>query len=441
MNRRAATSRPESAHAPRGERSVASAAVPKVWETESVPRKDSGVFCMAPWTSLSIHPDGGVRPCCVAEKGNATLGDLHRSTLSEIWNSEDLRGIRLNMLRGERSPQCAPCYRLESAGCTSRRNEMNSHFGRHARRVRQTLSDGTVESLDLTYLDVRFSSVCNLKCRYCRLELSSAWYSDHMALGLGPDEPAVLTPTDTPEQLWRQIEPLIPRLERVYFSGGEPLMSPQTFRLMEALVRAGRTDVALHFNTNFTFPSGGTEAMELWKRFDSVLVGASLDAMGERGEYIRKNLRWSDVVSHRERMRRVCPNVTFFINPTISVWNLLHLPDFHWDWIKRGFISPEDVTFNMLTLPAEFSVQVLPREIKERAAGVYESHVRRLAAEYGPYARKAAERFQEIIRFVFAADDSARLNDFRAAARRLDTVRGESVEKVFPELSEIFRGH
>jgi hypothetical protein len=84
---------------------------------------------------------------------------------------------------------------------------------------------------------------------------------------------------------------------------------------------------------------------------------------------------------------------------------------------------------------------VLPREIKERAAGVYESHVRRLAAEYGPYARKAAERFQEIIRFVFAADDSARLNDFRAAARRLDTVRGESVEKVFPELSEIFRGH
>ena len=63
---------------------------------------------------------------------------------------------------------------------------------------------------------------------------------------------------------------------------------------MNKLVELGRTDVQVHYNTN---PSKlvykDNDAIELWKNFKNINIGASLDDSHARAEYIRKGTVWS----------------------------------------------------------------------------------------------------------------------------------------------------
>jgi hypothetical protein len=56
------------------------------------------------------------------------------------------------------------------------------------------------------------------------------------------------------------------------------------------------------------------DVFELWNKFDSVSVGASLDAEGARGELMSKGTVWEETVANRKRMMEVCPQVDFYIS-------------------------------------------------------------------------------------------------------------------------------
>jgi len=102
--------------------------------------------------------------------------------------------------------------------------------------------------------------------------------------------------------------------------------------------------VRLIYNTNFTHTNlKDRSVFEYWKLFDSVSVGASLDGSGQYGEYIRKGTEWSKIEQNRIDMMEICPGVDFYISPTLSIMNAWHLPDFHRDWVERGFIKPQDL--------------------------------------------------------------------------------------------------
>ena len=63
------------------------------------------------------------------------------------------------------------------------------------------------------------------------------------------------------------------------------------------------------------------DVFELWNKFDSVSIGASLDAEGQRAELMRKGTVWDDVVANRKRMLEVCPQVDFYISSTVGLIN------------------------------------------------------------------------------------------------------------------------
>ena len=51
----------------------------------------------------------------------------------------------------------------------------------------------------------------------------------------------------------------------------------------------------IFYNTNFSkLVYKEQDAIELWKNFDEVSVGASLDAGWKRGEYLRKGTIWDE---------------------------------------------------------------------------------------------------------------------------------------------------
>ena len=56
------------------------------------------VFCALPFRQFIIRPTGKVSLCCNDPLGVYTLGDLNRQSISEVWNSEQYRKIRKEML-------------------------------------------------------------------------------------------------------------------------------------------------------------------------------------------------------------------------------------------------------------------------------------------------------------------------------------------------------
>ena len=86
----------------------------------------SETFCPFPWMHLHAWPDGRAMLCCVAHGGenNGTVGDFDKNTYEEIMNSEKLKQIRFDMMKGEKIPQCIACTEAEGLGKESLRRSI-----------------------------------------------------------------------------------------------------------------------------------------------------------------------------------------------------------------------------------------------------------------------------------------------------------------------------
>jgi len=264
----------------------------------------------------------------------------------------------------------------------------------------------------------------------------SAWMEDGRALGLPVEGGAIQKIYDDWDSLWRQLRPLLEEgIDEIRFAGGEPLVMEEHYRILDFLVAHKLTDVTLSYTTNFsTLRFQGRDVIDLWSRFREVKVTASLDGSGRRGEYLRKGLLWDAVVANRGEMLRRCPDVAFSIAVTLSLFNALHLPDFHREWVEKGYIGRDDFALNMLVAPKVYCIRVLPAALRQRVLESYRRHRENFLDADGSSARD----FAAAARFMEAQDCSELLPGFVAMTRRLDHLRGEDCREVFPELAALF---
>lgn len=401
---------------------------------------ESKTFCIYPWVHLHAYPTGEAWPCCHAEMSVGSVGNCRDNTLEEISNSDPMRQLRLDMLSEQKNTYCTRCYEQELSGFFSGRQSANKHHGHNIKKIKNTRQDGSVQSLDMTYWDIRFSNLCNLRCRSCGHIFSSNWFLDQVKLA-GPEYKINNRPLNYAGRwetdMWEQLLEHIDYVEQIYFAGGEPLLMEEHYRILEELEHRGRFDVRLIYNTNFTeVRLRDRQVFDYWKRFDSVAVGASLDAMGPRGEYIRKGTDWMQVEQNRRDMMEICPNVDFYISPTLSIMNLDHLPDFHRDWTERGLIRAQDLNVNILQDPAYYRVDIVPDHVKKRMQEKYQEHIEWLRPL--DMLNRATVGFESAINFMMATDNSALLPKFWTKTQQLDQIRGECWKNVMPEL-EVFR--
>jgi organic radical activating enzyme len=331
---------------------------------------------------------------------------------------------------------CNRCYEQEASGFMSGRKSANKHHGHHIDRIHNTKPDGTLDQFELTYWDIRFSNLCNLSCRSCGHIFSSNWYKDQATLA-GPEwkkNNKVLNYAGRFEtDAWEQLLEHIDYVEQIYFAGGEPLLMEEHYRILDELVRRGRFDVRLIYNTNFTHTDfKGKSVFEYWKKFDSVAVGASLDASGARAEYIRKGTDWNTVEQNRRDMLAICPDVDFYISPTLSIMNAWHLPDFHKSWVEQGLIRAQDLNVNILQDPAYYRIDIAPAEYKDQLENKYREHVAWLSAQ-DPLCR-ATQGFESAITFMNATDNTHLLDTFWRKTIELDEIRKENILDTIPEL-------
>ena len=395
----------------------------------------SSTFCMYPWIHFHAYPTGSAYPCCMADM-QFSIGDMRKNTMQEIWNQAPMKKIRRQMLDEQPLSACNRCYEQESAGFVSGRMSANKHHGHHIDRIHETKSDGTLDRFELTYWDIRFSNLCNLSCRSCGHVFSSSWYQDQAKLA-GPEwkkTHKVLNYAGRFEtDAWDQLVDHIEHVEQIYFAGGEPLLMEEHYKILDELVRQKKFNVRLIYNTNFTHTNlKDRSVFEYWKLFDSVSVGASLDGAGQYGEYIRKGSEWGKIEQNRIVMMEICPKVDFYISPTLSIMNAWHLPDFHRDWVERGFIKPQDLNVNILQDPPHYRIDIAPMKYKQRLRIKYQEHLEWLTNQ-DPLER-ASEGFKSAINFMMATDNTHLIDTFWRKTHELDSIRSERLLDIIPEL-------
>ncbi len=393
-------------------------------------------FCMLPWMHLHAYPDGRAYPCCFAFDPYP-VGDLNKNSMEEVFNGEKMKAMRLNMLNNKSSKECGKCYEQERAGFFSLRLSSNKHFGHNIDLVDSTQADGTADFI-IKYWDIRFSNLCNMACRSCGTWFSSNWYEDHKKLtGSPPPHAKIMRVGRSSDDMWEQMLSQFDHVEQFYFAGGEPLIMEEHYRILKELDRRKMYHVRLIYNTNFsklTFKD--MDVLELWNKFDSVSVGASLDAEGDRAELMRKGTVWEDAIKNRRRMMEISPKTDFYISATVGLINAFHVPDFHRSWIEQGLIKPQDFNFNLLQYPIWQRMDIFPKEFKIKIEEKYNQHIEWLKTR-DPLTR-ATKGFQSAINWMNAKDKESKLSLFWENTLRYDEIRNEKTLDVFPELQELY---
>lgn len=403
---------------------------------------ESKTFCMLPWMHMHAFPDGRAYPCCLADYWHP-VGDLRKNTMEQVWNQEPYRVMRQNMLQDKPCKECTKCYEQEDNGFFSMRNDSNRNYGHHIHEVENTHDDGTNPDFKIRYWDVRFSNLCNFSCRSCGPIFSSNWFNDHVKMYnrkpdvLGREMLRVEYTAGDEDAMIAQMLPHIPYLEQVYFAGGEPLIMKEHYFMLEKLIEAGKTDVRIQYNTNFSeLAFKDKHVFEYWKHFKNVSVGASLDASGDRAELMRRGTNWQQAVANRERMMQEVPHVDFYISATVSAMNVLHVLDFHKEWTDLGLIKAKDFNVNICQSPEWYRIDILPEWFKQQVIiPAYNKHLEWLVPQ--DTLQRATNGYRSLLNLLTAHDASVLLPRFREEIAKLDKIRNEDFWKVFPELNEL----
>ena len=394
----------------------------------------SDIFCMIPWIHMHAFPDGRAYPCCLGDD-RYPIGNFKQDSMEVVWNGDAYKTMRKNMLEEKSCKECSKCYEQEHNGFVSMRNSSNKNFGQHINLIDQTKEDGTFDDFKLRYYDIRFSNLCNFTCRTCGGWFSSSWYTEEEEIYGKRNYPKIMFAGRTETDMWEQLEPHIPYLEQVYFAGGEPMMMEEHYRILKELVKREMFDVKLIYNTNFSrLTLKDDNVLDYWRLFNNVSIGASLDAMGARAEYIRKGTRWDQIERNRQQMIERCPNTDFYVSSTVSLYNAHHITDFHRDWVDRGLIRAQDWNINILQGPERDRIDVLPQSFKDQIKLKIQDHIGWLEPQ--DHLKRATSGYQGILNFM-QEDRSHLLAEFFRVNDRHDEYRQESFETVFPEYEKL----
>jgi hypothetical protein len=134
-------------------------------------------------------------------------------------------------------------------------------------------------------------------------------------------------------------------------------------------------------------------------------------------------------------MIAVCPEVDFYISPTLSIMNVLHLPAFHREWVDLGLLCPQDLNVNILQDPAHYRIDIATPEFKHQVQRVYREHLTWLKP-LDPLNR-ATVGFESAMEFMMATDNTCLLDTFWKRTHQLDELRNENILEVLPELAAL----
>ncbi len=381
---------------------------------------------------MYINPDGSVLPCCVADH-HRHLGNVRNNSLEEIWNNEKYKTLRKKMLSGESCEECKGCYQQEERGIESVRQSKNKKYKEFMHFVDRTESDGSLNKMELKHFDIRWSNICNFKCRSCSSTYSSTWAQEDKAQGLSKEIFIIAGGADN-NSLYEQIKSQLSNIKTFYFAGGEPLLTDKHYDILEYLIQTGNTDVEIEYNTNLSrLDYKSKSVLDLWKHFSNILVNASLDSWEDRAEYIREGTQWSDIVNNITRIKSETPHVRLNSGSVISVFNVFTVTDFLDYMLETGLFevnSYQPFFYNIMN-PNFYSADIIDEKLKKQIIQKIKSKT---------YSKNIDKELNKIVMYLENSKYNEHLRKhFMKVTNNYDKIRGRSFLKTFPELQELYR--
>ena len=329
--------------------------------------KESKTFCVAPWMSVYVHPNGDVAPCCIWDFSKS-LGNVNKNTLSEIYTSETTKEVKRKMLNGETVSQCSLCTNMEKINQESGRIRFNNEHGKCVDYIDDDLNDNP----KFHFWDIRISNLCNFKCRMCTHDLSSSWYNDsiHLKYFKKDDRKPIITLDDT-EKFLNELSEHYEYVDEIYFAGGEPLISDYHYELLDKVIEKNKTP-KLKYSTNLsklTFKD--KHIFDYWGHFNRVTLFVSLDGFGEIGKYIRNGFKEETFIDNAKKTSEFLTKSDIFYILTYGALNYLHVFDVIKKLFDEGLIDKEInydsrrmLGINPIIEPSSLSCKWLPDNIK-----------------------------------------------------------------------------
>lgn len=305
---------------------------------------------------MHVEPSGNVQLCCASNlkhEFQMSMGNLNDDAPLDIWNNEQYKAVRKAMLDGKPLyKHCNDCYKREAGNISqSERQRYNSEFPIGYELAANTNDDGSVNDLDIRYLDIRFNNLCNLMCRTCGPDWSTQWAAE-----MGDKKP--LHYNDS----WKKLLPYTTNLEKVYFAGGEPLMMKEHYDFLEQLVEIN-TDIELLYTSNFSrLELKGRHVMDYWPKFKLVSAVASIDHYDEYASYVRSNSNYNVVKKNVQAIRDAgYHNVQPAVTTVYSLYNATRFGDFIIKLFEDNVIDDmNQIVIQLLVNPEYQMATVMP---------------------------------------------------------------------------------
>jgi organic radical activating enzyme len=410
---------------------------------KAIPKKDilteGKSFCIIPWIHLHTSPSGVAAPCCISESCATEdgVGNSRTQSLSTIINSDKMKQLRLDMLSDVRNPECAKCHNHEDQGVVSFRKHANRDYEQFFGEAMETTNiDGSLSEFKMRYFDIRFSNICNFKCRTCGSGFSTQWEQEDLKNNVWF---ARTIPKNDNKEFLSEVLGQIEHIETAYFAGGEPLITEEHYVILEEMIRSGRTDIQLSYNTNLSnLKFKDKDLLSLWSKFKKhIMIYASVDHYGDRAEYIRSGTDWG-VVENNFLTAKKTPYIHLQMNTVLSVFNCLTIHEFYQYLIDKELYKPKDNVYSLynMSTPEHLSCHILPSHLKDRGKVSLERAIQ--VMKDNKFTSGKITELEKSIGWIYAKDTwDIEKRKFQEELTRLDRIRGESFEKTFPELVEL----
>lgn len=390
--------------------------------------------CIVPWTSLYIQHDGNVFPCCRWTRFTP-IGNLHKQNLQEIWNSSELKKLRLDMLNNTPVGNCEDCRFNELSGQKSLRHEYLEEQADFLDRALETKEDGSYEELSPVFLSYAVGTECQLRCRMCGPHDSNSWRAE---VGYNNNIAPISNTISASRAL--ELVGINKTLTRVLFVGGEPIIIPLHYEILDALLNSKKEKVVeLVYNSNLVQLNWKNyNVIDFWNKFSKVKLFVSIDGVNDQFNFIRTGHTWEKLLANLNVIKKDCKTVETSAYITLSLYNFLYIPEIIEELLSKNLFTINQIHFNRVSFPLMMNSQNAPAELKALAKLKYKKYMRKLLREYDyDAAIRIVASLSLLLRYMSSVnDDSAQFMEFIAFNKNSKSIPNhwDTFKKQFPEL-------
>ena len=424
----------------------------------------SASFCGAKWYNATIWLGSGQTTSCHHPPAHAIDAEAIKLNPGAIHNTVQKKDDRAKMQQGVRPSGCEYCWKIEDMDRDAISDRVYKTIIHDDKDLEDAYQTPPEQDVNLRTLEIAFDRTCQFACSYCNPAFSSTWVKDIRVNGayhgLVSDGRNHFTHTHDSAQLYKfgEANPYVEAfhkwwetdlhrtLTELRITGGEPLMSAETWKLIEWFkTNKGKSQTRLAINSNLGFQ---VDVQRLIKSVDGLEIDlyTSNESDDRQAEYIRDGLDYNLWLENVMTLARSGKFRGLHVMCTINALCLDSLPQFldtMLDLKKEYGRDYPNFSLNILRFPSFQSPLILPDDIRTQYKNrLINWMMHHQDSEFlHQHERNQMQRLIDYLDVIKtphtgAAEQSVLQQDFKKFFTQYDQRRGKNFAETFPALAD-----